>query len=319
MIMRAETLQPESLQLDAQGRLCHLLTLDGLPVDVMQALLERAQALADGASPHVNNNSFLASFYFEPSTRTRISFEVAANRLGWKSLLLTPSDSSFRKGESLTDTITTLAALGIDAVCIRHSDPSVATSAAKAARDSMAIINGGGGAADHPTQGLLDALTIRQLKPDWSKLRIAIIGDVRHSRVAKSDIKAFTALGAHQIRLAGPEYLLPDKAPENCELVSNLRSAIAGADVVIALRIQTERLQDSAALDVAAYRRDWCLTEHNLEVAKPECIVMHPGPMNRSVEIDDAVADGTRSRILAQVTNGVYLRMAVLEALTSHH
>ena len=317
-------------QLDREGRLAHLLTLDGLPRAVLERLLDRAQAFCDAqrgavgdAAPHPRVDTLagrtVATLFFEPSTRTRASFELAATRLGADVLTLDVKSSSTAKGETVLDTFLTFAALGVDAVVVRHAEAGIhATLAAHAGE--VAVLNAGEAHVSHPTQGLLDALTIRQHKgPDLARLSVAIVGDVVHSRVASSAISALRTLGVGELRLVGPRELLPDDAGRRADLVlHDFDAGIAGCDVVMMLRVQKERMGDgprTGPADDAAYHRAWGLTAARLARAKPDCIVMHPGPVNRGVELADEVMDGPRSVILQQVANGVAVRMAVLESL----
>lgn len=306
----------EAIQYDERGRLRHLLTLEGMPRDTIQAILDGAREQADAASVPRGSPGILANLFFEPSTRTRCSFEIAAGRLGWQVLNVAESTSSQTKGESLAETVETLAAMGVRAFAVRHSDSSAVRAAARAAPDAATVINAGAGSNDHPTQGLLDAFTIHQLKGRIEGLSISICGDIRHSRVARSDIHAFTALGARGIRLVGPAELLPDEVPADCEHVHDFDAGIREADVVIMLRIQKERMAAATIPDSGAYHRGWGLTQERLSLAKPDCLVMHPGPANPGVEITAEVMEGPQSAIRAQVRNGVHVRAHLLDRLT---
>ncbi|HET6604026.1 MAG TPA: aspartate carbamoyltransferase catalytic subunit [Xanthomonadaceae bacterium] len=309
-------------QIDNQGRLRHLLSLAELPAAPMVALLGRAAALREAASgraapPRSHPRATLGNLFMEPSTRTRASFELAARRLGLTVLNLDAAASSARKGESLLDTLRTLEAMGTNVFAIRHSQGGTAAALAAGAAAGSHVLNAGDGRHSHPTQGLLDALTIADHKgADFSALRVTIAGDIRHSRVARSDLAALRALGTGEIRLCGPAVLLPDpEESEGCRVFDSLDEAVAGCDVVIMLRLQRERMDDGLVPSLERYTRDWCLTPERLARAQRDAIVMHPGPMNRGVEIDDAVADGAQSVIFAQVANGVAVRMAVLDAM----
>lgn len=304
-----------ALQCGAQGRLEHLLTLEGLPGETIQALLDGAQGQADGPAVPGESAGILANLFFEPSTRTRCSFEIAAGRLGWQVINVAEAASSQVKGESLAETVETLAAMGVRVFAVRHPDSAAVWAAARAAPKGAAVINAGGGSDDHPTQGLLDAFTIRQAKGRIEGLSISICGDVRHSRVARSDIHAFTALGARSIRLVGPAELLPDTAPPGCSLVNDMETGIHEADVVIMLRIQKERMAAAAIPDMDEYHAQWGLTEERLARAGPDCLVMHPGPANPGVEITAGVMEGPQSAIRAQVRNGVFVRAHLLTEL----
>jgi aspartate carbamoyltransferase catalytic subunit len=310
-------------QLDASGRLRHLLTLDGLPRDALVALLDRAQHFADGHDARdALAGSAICTLFFEPSTRTRLSFQRAAQRLGADVLSFDAATSSTTKGETARDTLKNIEAMGVRGFVIRHKQDGAVAALAAAAERGTALINAGDGRSAHPTQGLLDMLTLRQAKGrDFSKLKVAIIGDIRHSRVARSDLHALRTLGAGEsssieIRVCAPESLLPDdETLHGCHVTRDFDEALVGADVVMMLRLQRERMDEGLVSSLEDYHRDYGLTTARLKRAAPDAVVMHPGPMNRGVEIDDAVADGPRSLILKQVANGVAVRMAVLEAL----
>ena len=298
------------LQTDAQGVLHHLLTLDGLSQATLLGLLDRAQQFVDGQSAHdALAGVAICTLFFEPSTRTRLSFQRAAQRLGADVLNFDAATSSTTKGETSLDTLKNIEAMG------------VLNDLARQVNADTRIINAGDGRSAHPTQGLLDMLTLRQAKGhDFSRLKIAIVGDVLHSRVARSDLHALRTLGATDIRVCGPASLLPPVDDSGgmlhgCTVTRNLDEAIEGADVLMMLRLQRERMEQGLVSSLEDYHRDYGLTEARLKRAAPDAAVMHPGPMNRGVEIDDAVADGPQSLILNQVANGVAVRMAVLETL----
>jgi aspartate carbamoyltransferase catalytic subunit len=309
-------------QTDAAGRLRHLLTLDGLPRAALDALLDRAQALAADARGGTARRDVLAgkavcTLFFEPSTRTRSSFALAAQRLGTDLLAFDASTASTPKGEADLDTLKTLEAMGVHAFVVRHKRDGAVAELAAAAAPGTALVNAGDGRSNHPTQGLLDMLTLRQAKgADFAPLKVAIVGDVRHSRVARSDLHALRALGCGEIRVCGPAALLPDDGIlGGCTVTHDFDAALEGVDAVMMLRLQRERMAEGLVDSLEDYHRDYGLTAARLRRAAPDAIVMHPGPMNRGVEISDAVADGPQSRVLAQVANGVAVRMAVLEAL----
>ena len=300
----------------------HLLSLDRLSGDQINGLLDQADALAAKAlgaplSPPRLSEKTVVNLFFEPSTRTRSSFELAAHRLGASVLNFDMASSSTRKGETLADTLYTLEAMGCDIFVIRHSGDGVVAQLAEICAARSCLVTAGDGRSAHPTQGLLDMLTIRQHKGrDFAALKVAIVGDIRHSRVARSDLHALRALGAGEVRLAAPEALLPEaEAMRGFTLCDNADQAVTDADVVMTLRLQRERMEDGVVSSLEAYFRDWGITPERLALAKPDAIVMHPGPMNRGVEIADAVADGPQSVIRQQVSNGVAVRMAVLSAL----
>ena len=310
------------LQTDAEGRLRHLLSLEGLPRPELERLLERAQRLTADAHGGTAQRGVLAgkavcTLFFEPSTRTRSSFSLAAQRLGADLLNFDASTASTTKGEADLDTLKTLEAMGVHAFVVRHKrDGAVAELAAAAAPDTV-LLNAGDGRSNHPTQGLLDMLTLRQAKgADFSRLKVAIVGDVKHSRVARSDLHALRTLGCGEIRVCGPASLLPDDDTlRGCTVTEDLDAALDGVDAAMMLRLQRERMAEGLVASIEDYHRDYGLTDSRLARAAPDAIVMHPGPMNRGVEITDAVADGPQSRVLRQVANGVAVRMAVLEAL----
>ena len=300
----------------------HLLTLDGLPRARLEALLDHAAALRPRALGAPLPEAPLAgrtvvNLFFEPSTRTRSSFELAAVRLGATVLNFDMANSSTRKGETLADTLYTLEAMGGEIFVVRHAVDGVVANLAEICAPTTRLVNAGDGRSAHPTQGLLDMLTIRQHKgQDFSRLRVALLGDIRHSRVARSDLQALRTLGCGEIRVAAPASLLPEAAVlEGCTLCDSADEALRDADVVMTLRLQRERMEEGLVSSLEAYFRDWGVHPERLALAKPDAIVMHPGPMNRGVEIADAVADGPQSVIRQQVSNGVAVRMAVLEAL----
>ncbi len=305
-------------QFNADGRLRHLLTLDGLPRETLVALLDRGQYFADGHDARdALAGSAICTLFFEPSTRTRLSFQRAAQRLGADVLSFDAATSSTTKGETARDTLKNIEAMGVRGFVIRHKQDGAVAALAAAAEPGTALINAGDGRSAHPTQGLLDMLTLRQAKGrDFSKLKVAIIGDIKHSRVARSDLHALRTLGAEEIRVCAPESLLPDdETLHGCHVTRDFDEALVGADVLMMLRLQRERMDEGLVSSLEDYHHDYGLTAARLKRAAPDAVVMHPGPMNRGVEIDDAVADGPRSLILKQVANGVAVRMAVLEAL----
>ncbi len=298
----------------------HLLTLEDLPRAQMVALLDRAQHYADGR----DNRQALAgtavcTLFFEPSTRTRLSFQLAAQRLGADVLNFDVSTSSTRKGETARDTLKTIEAMGVRGFIIRHHDDGAVAALADAAESGTALINAGDGRSAHPTQGLLDMLTLRQAKgDDFSRLKVLIVGDVKHSRVARSDLHALRTLGTGEIRVCGPRGLLPDDATlDGCTISHDLDDALAGIDAVMMLRLQRERMDEGLIASLDDYHRDYGLTATRLRRAAPDAVVLHPGPINRGVEITGEIADGPQSLVLKQVGNGVAARMAVLETVLS--
>jgi aspartate carbamoyltransferase catalytic subunit len=316
-----DTSLSQQLQRTRDGRLRHLITLDGLSRAEITALLDMAQFYVRKPNELPARDQSLAghtvaNLFFEPSTRTRVSFELAARRLGADVVNLDMQSSSRVKGETVLDTLYTLQAMHADVLVMRDAEPGLPAQVAPLVASHVSILNAGEAHVSHPTQGLLDVLTIRQHKPDFSKLSILIVGDLMHSRVARSTWRALHTLGIGEVRIAGPEHLLP---PGNefpgAERLTDVNQAIKDVDVVMALRIQKERMNSAQIPDDAAYCREYGLTPERLKLAKPDAIVMHPAPMNRGVEITDAVADGKQSVIQQQVTNGVAIRMAVLATI----
>jgi aspartate carbamoyltransferase catalytic subunit len=325
------------LRIGADVQLHHLLTLEGLPHAMLAHLLDRAQAFADGtAAPDTLRGIAVCTLFFEPSTRTRLSFQRAAQRLGADVLNFDAGTSSATKGETALDTLKNIEAMGVRGFVIRAGEDGLLHELSRYVNADTHLVNAGDGRSAHPTQGLLDMLTLRQAKgDDFSKLKIAICGDVLHSRVARSDLHALRILGAGEsgsvegrsiegssieIRVCGPAPLLPAADDTSgilngCIVTQNFDEALEGVDAVMMLRLQRERMEQGLVTSLEDYHRDYGLTEARLKRAAPDAVVMHPGPMNRGVEIDDAVADGPQSLILQQVANGVSVRMAVLEAL----
>ena len=295
----------------------HLLSLRDLDSAEITALLDRAAQFEERVDARDRLAGLgVCTLFFEPSTRTRLSFQRAAQRLGADMLNFEAATSSATKGETALDTLKNIEAMGVRGFVVRAREDGAVAALAAAAAPGTALVNAGDGRHQHPTQGLLDMLTIREAKgEDLSKLAVAIVGDIRHSRVARSDLVALTKLGAGEIRACAPASLLPDDDTlEGCRIVTDdLDAAIADADVVMTLRLQRERMEEGLVESLDDYHRDFGITSERLGRAKPDAIVLHPGPMNRGVEISDEVADGPQSRILRQVANGVKVRMAVLE------
>jgi aspartate carbamoyltransferase catalytic subunit len=316
-----DTTLSQQVQRNAHGKLRHLITLDGLSKAELTALLDLAQfyVRTPGELPardQTLHGHTVANLFFEPSTRTRVSFELAARRLGADVVNLDMQTSSRVKGETVLDTIYTLQAMHADVLVMRDAEPSLPAMVAQHVMPHVSILNAGEAHVSHPTQGLLDALTVRQHKPDLTNRSFLIVGDLMHSRVARSSWRALHTLGMGEIRIAGPEHLLPPASEfPGAQRFNDINKAIAGVDVVMALRIQKERMNSASIPDDAAYCREYGLTAERLKLAKADAIVMHPAPMNRGVEITDEVADGRQSVIQQQVTNGVAMRMAVLATI----
>jgi len=311
-----------AIQLDHDGRLRHLLTLDGLPAATIAGLLDAAEGLKPKVLGGTALRASLAgrtvcTLFFEPSTRTRSSFQLAATRLGADVLNFDMATSSSKKGETALDTMRNLEAMGVDCFVVRHAENGAVAALAEGARPGTRFVNAGDGRSNHPTQGLLDMLTLRQRKgADFSRLKVLIAGDVKHSRVARSDLHALRALGAGEVRVCGPATLLPDdRTLAGCVVGDDFDAALDGVDAVIMLRLQRERMEEGLVPSLEQYFRDYGLTPKRLRRARPDAIVMHPGPMNRGVEISDAVADGPQSVILDQVANGVAVRAAVMRTV----
>ncbi len=306
------------LQLDSRGRLRHLLTLEGLPPELLLQILDTAEDLEQRLRGPDKKLALLSgrtiiNLFFEASTRTRSTFELAATRLSADVLNLQISASSTSKGETLFDTLKTMEAMQADLFVIRHEASGAAHFFAQHAAPGVAILNAGDGRHAHPTQGLLDLYTIRRYKGDISKLRIAIVGDVLHSRVARSDIHGLRALGAQEIRVVAPPTLVPVGIEQmGVSVHHQLESGLDGVDVVILLRLQKERMLGAFLPSMSEFHRDFGLTRARLDRLKSDAIIMHPGPINRGVEIEGDVAYGPRSVILQQVQHGIAVRMAVM-------
>ncbi|WP_045106631.1 aspartate carbamoyltransferase catalytic subunit [Legionella hackeliae] len=292
----------------------HFLEISQLSRQEIEALLARAISFKnDHAYPNYPQHT-MATLFYENSTRTRVSFELAAKKLGMTVVNLNLETSSEAKGEIIEDTITTLAAMGIDLFVIRHSQNGLQQALANILKGHVKIINAGDGQHAHPSQALLDLMTIYENKPNLHELKIAIVGNIRHSRVANSLQCLCATLGIKELALVAPDIWQPQHVHFGY-VTTSLAEGLNNADVVICLRVQNERLQDNEHMDFKAFRQNFALTTDTLNYAKPNAMIMHPGPINRGVEIDSDVADGPQSFILQQVTNGVFMRMAILESL----
>ena len=331
MAARAVTIAPQRVtgmhpfsQFDRHNRLQHLITLEGLSSDQICDLLDRAEHYVRGpgqipARSQALDGITVGNIFTEPSTRTRSSFELAARRLGGEVINLEIMLSSRVKGETILDTFYTLQAMAVDVFVIRDAEPGVGQFVATHVDDHVSVLSAGEAHLSHPTQGLLDALTIRQHKGSFADQVVAVVGDIRHSRVARSAYQVFRALNVGELRIVAPDGLMPDAGEmPGAVRFDTLEKGIAGADVIMMLRIQKERMQDAAIPEQSDYFARWGLTKNRLKLAKPNAIVMHPGPMNRDVEIASEVADGPQSVILKQVANGVAIRMAVLETVVAN-
>lgn len=294
----------------------HFLEISQLSRTEIESLLERALYFKRQKQCPSFPKQTLASLFYESSTRTRVSFELAAKRLSMSVVHLELQHSSENKGEEMADTLRTLSAMGIGCVVIRHSKEGIQQTLADTLKEeAIHLINAGDGVHAHPSQALLDMMTITECKPDITKLKIALLGDIKHSRVANSFQCICKKMGVGELVLIAPPIWQPETLHYG-RITHQLREGLMDADVVICLRVQRERLLNEEELDFESYRRDFCLSLSQLAHAKKDAMVMHPGPINRGLEIDSQVADGPQSFILQQVTNGVYARMAILEALT---
>ena len=308
----------DNIQLDKNGRLKHFLTTEGLDRDLLVEILDTAESFAGVSGRAVKKVPLLrgktiVNLFFEPSTRTRTTFELAAKRLSADVLNINISASATSKGESLQDTLRTLEAMHCDMFIVRHANSGAAHFIAKQVAPHIRVINGGDGRHAHPTQAMLDMFTIRKHKPDFESLSVAIVGDVMHSRVARSDIHALKILGVNDVRVVGPKTLIPAEVESlGVSIFHDLEPGLENTDIVIMLRLQKERMRSALLPSEHEYFHCYGLTERKLRVAKSDAIVMHPGPINRGVEIDSHVADGERSVILQQVSHGIAVRMAVM-------
>ncbi|PWQ94297.1 aspartate carbamoyltransferase catalytic subunit [Leucothrix arctica] len=309
---------PSSIQLSEDGQLKHFLSIEGLPREMLVEILDRAEQFvtlpnkAQKKFPLLRGKTVM-NLFFENSTRTRMTFELAAQRLSADVVNLDIRNSSASKGESLLDTIRNLEAMNCDVFVVRHHHSSAPHFIAKYCAPHISVLNAGDGYHEHPSQAMLDMLTIRQHKPDFSKLTVAITGDIRHSRVARSEIQALKTLGAKEIRVIAPGTLMPVGIEElGVKVFTSMEEGLVDADVVVMLRLQKERMQGAMLPSEQEYFSLYGLTEQRLTLAKPDAIVMHPGPVNRGVEIASSVADGPQSVIMQQVTNGIAVRMAVM-------
>ncbi|MCU6434703.1 aspartate carbamoyltransferase catalytic subunit [Undibacterium sp. Jales W-56] len=315
-------------QLNKNGELQHLLTIDGLPKSIVNHILDTASSFVSVSDRDVKKVPLMRgksvfNLFFENSTRTRTTFEIASKRLSADVINLNIAASSTSKGESLLDTIDNLAAMHADMFVVRHATSGAPFLIAKHLNDTrqnhVHVVNAGDGRHAHPTQGLLDMYTIRHYKKEFTNLTVAIVGDVLHSRVARSDIHALTTLGVPEVRVIGPRTLLPGGLEQmGVRVFNNMNEGLKGVDVIIMLRLQNERMSGALLPSAQEYFKSYGLTPERLALAKPDAIVMHPGPMNRGVEIDSAVADGPQAVILPQVTFGIAVRMAVMSIVAGN-
>lgn len=308
----------DDLQFDSHGRLRHLLTIEGLPRQTVLDILNTAESFISVGEREIKKVPLLrgktvVNLFFESSTRTRTTFEIAAKRLSADVINLNPAASSTSKGETLLDTVRNLEAMHTELFVVRHRESGAAHLIARHVPEHVHIVNAGDGRHAHPTQALLDLFTIRRHKGPIENLKVAIVGDILHSRVARSAIHALTTLGAAEVRVIAPKTLLPTAVEKlGVHAYSDMRLGLTGVDVIIMLRLQRERMVGALISSEQEYFNLYGLTQEKLECAKPDAIVMHPGPMNRGLDIDSAVADGPRSVILPQVTYGIAVRMAIM-------
>jgi aspartate carbamoyltransferase catalytic subunit len=311
-------------QLNKDGGLRHLLTIDGLPRAILTHILDTAESFIAVSEQEVKKVPLLRgkaifNLFFEPSTRTRTTFEIAAKRLSADVINLNINASSQSKGETLLDTVDNLSAMQADMFVVRHAQSGAAHMIARHVAPHIHVVNAGDGRHAHPTQGLLDVFTIRKYKGEFHNLRVAIVGDVLHSRVARSQIHALTTLGVPEVRVIAPKTLLPTAVEQmGVQVYHDMGQGLKDVDVVIMLRLQNERMRGALLPSAQEYFKYYGLTPDKLAHAHPDAIVMHPGPMNRGVEIDSAVADGKQSVILPQVTYGIAVRMAVMSILAGN-
>ena len=315
-------------QLNSNGELQHLLTIEGLPRATIMHILDTAQSFVGVSDREVKKVPLLRgksvfNLFFENSTRTRTTFEIAAKRLSADVLNLNINTSSTSKGESLLDTIDNLSAMHADMFVVRHATSGapylIAQHLGRVRGGDAHVINAGDGRHAHPTQGLLDMYTIRHHKKDFTQLRVAVVGDILHSRVARSDIHALTSLGVPEVRAIAPYTLLPSGLEQlGVRVFTDMREGLRDVDVIITLRLQNERMRGALLPSAQEYFKHYGLTQEKLALARPDAIVMHPGPMNRGVEIESSVADGPQSVILEQVTYGIAVRMAVMSILAAN-
>ena len=311
-------------QLNKHGELIHLLSTEGLPRDVLTQILDTASTFLSVGDRDIKKVPLLRgksvfNLFFENSTRTRTTFEIAAKRLSADVINLDIARSSTAKGETLLDTVANLSAMQADMFIVRHSESGAPYLIAQHCAPHVHVINAGDGRHAHPTQGLLDMYTIRHYKKDFTGLTVAIVGDIVHSRVARSDIHALTTLGVPEIRAVGPKTLVPGDLREmGVRVCHDMAEGLRDADVIITLRLQNERMSGALLPSASEFAKSYGLTPERLALARPDAIVMHPGPINRGVEIDSRVADGSHSVILPQVTFGIAVRMAVMSTIAGN-
>ncbi len=308
----------KNIQLDEQGRLKHFLSIEGFKRQHLVNILDAAEPFANAQQQAIKKVPILrgktiVNLFFEASTRTRTTFELAAKRLSADVLNININTSATSKGESLLDMLRNLEAMHCDMFIVRHKQSGAAHFIAQHVSPHISVINAGDGCHAHPSQAMLDMFTIRRHKQEFADLKVVIVGDILHSRVARSQIHALTTLGVTEVRVVGPKTLIPSGVETlGVHVYHDFQAALKGADVIIMLRLQKERMQGALLPSEGEYYQQYGLTEEKLSYAKPDAIVMHPGPINRGVEIASSIADGPRSVILEQVTNGIAIRMALM-------
>ncbi|MGV6858531.1 MAG: aspartate carbamoyltransferase catalytic subunit [bacterium] len=306
------------IQVTPEGRLKHFLSVEGIKPALLEEILNVADSFATvGAKPvkkvPLLRGKTVFNLFFEPSTRTRTTFELAAKRLSADVMNMNISTSATTKGESLLDTLRNLEAMYSDMFIVRHANSGAAQFIANHVAPHVSIINAGDGRHAHPTQAMLDAYTIRRHKPHFPSLTVAIVGDIMHSRVARSQIHALNILGVGELRVIAPKTLIPENLEDlGVKVFYSLKEGLKDADVIIMLRLQKERMQGALLPSENEFYHLYGLTQERVQLARPDAIVMHPGPANRGVEIASDVADGPQSVILEQVTNGIAVRMAII-------
>ncbi|MCW8964016.1 MAG: aspartate carbamoyltransferase catalytic subunit [Gammaproteobacteria bacterium] len=314
-----------SIQLTPTGKLRHFLTIEGLPRDMLVSILDTAESLTSVKDRSIKKVPLLrgktvANLFFEPSTRTRTTFELAAKRLSADVLNIAMSTSATTKGESLLDTLRNLEAMHVDMFVVRHAQSGAAHFIAQQVAPHVSIVNAGDGRHAHPTQAMLDVFTIRRHKPDFGGLTVAIVGDIRHSRVARSQIHALNTLLTGEVRVIAPQTLLPaDVETLGVKVFHSLDEGLRDVDVIIMLRLQRERMQGGRLPSEHEYYQQYGMTTERLAIAKPDAMIMHPGPINRGVEMSSSVADSPQSVILEQVSHGIAIRMAVMSMAMQHN
>ncbi|MCK5188858.1 MAG: aspartate carbamoyltransferase catalytic subunit [Methylococcales bacterium] len=307
-----------NLQLNKEGKLKHFLTIEGLSKEILTEILDTAESFAGMSEQSVKKVPLLrgktiVNLFFENSTRTRTTFELAAKRLSADVLNINIATSATSKGESLLDTIHNLEAMHVDMFVVRHAISGAGHFIAQNTAPYISVINAGDGQHAHPTQAMLDMFTIRKYKKDFKQLKVAIIGDILHSRVARSQIQALNILGVKEIRVVAPKTLLPSHVESlGVTVFNNIEEGLADLDVIIMVRLQKERMTSAFLPSEREYFKCFGLTDERIKLAKSDAIVMHPGPINRGVEIASSIADGPQSVILQQVSNGIAVRMAIM-------